>query len=115
MRPDRFFLLAGLLFGLAFAVVTPPFQAPDEPAHFYRSYAISEGDLLGRRLGGEWGAMLPASLRALDTELRGDLPGRPELKIRPETILRALRVPLAAERRGFGDSRTSAPLPPLTS
>lgn len=110
MRPDRFFLLAGLLFGLAFLVVTPPFQVPDEPAHFYRSYAISEEDLSGRRLGGGWGAMLPASLWQLDTELRGDLPGHPERKIRPETIRRAFRLPLAEERRVFVDYRTSAQL-----
>jgi uncharacterized membrane protein len=114
MRPDRFFLLASLLFGLAFLVVTPPFQAPDEPAHFYRSYSISEGDLSGRRYGegnaAGWGAMLPASLWELDTELRGDLPGRPELKIRPATILRAFHVPLSEERRVFIDYRTSAQL-----
>jgi uncharacterized membrane protein len=114
MRPDRFFLLASLLFGLAFAVVTPPFQVPDEPAHFYRSYAISEGDLRGQRHGvgvaAGWGTVLPASLWQLDTELRGDLPGRPELKIQPERIRRALRVPLAEERRVFIDYRTSAQL-----
>jgi uncharacterized membrane protein len=110
MRPDRFFLLASLLFGLAFAIVTPPFQVPDEPAHFYRSYAISEGDLSGRRFGGGWGGMLPASLWQLDTELRGDLPGHPERKIRPETIVRALRIPLDEERRVFVDYRTSAQL-----
>lgn len=110
MRPNRFFLLTGLLFGLAFTIVTPPFQVPDEPAHFYRSYAISEGELWAQRHGASLGAMLPASLRALDTELRGDLPGRPELEIRPEKIVRALRVPLAEERRVFVDYRTSAQL-----
>lgn len=114
MRPDRFFLLASLLFGLAFLVVTPPYQVPDEPAHFYRSYAISEGDLSGRRYGegpaAGWGTMLPASLWELDTELRGDLPGHPERKIRRETILRAFRIPLDEERRVFIDYRTSAQL-----
>lgn len=114
MRPDRFFLLSSLLFGLAFLVLTPPFQAPDEPAHFYRSYSISEGDLQGRQSGegqtAGWGAMLPASLWELDTELRGDLPGRPELKILPGKILRAFRVPLDPERRVFADYRTSAQL-----
>lgn len=40
------FLVLGSPIGLLFAVVTPPFQVPDEPAHFYRSFAISEGSCI---------------------------------------------------------------------
>lgn len=29
-----------LIFGIALLLITPPFQAPDEPAHFYRSWQI---------------------------------------------------------------------------
>ncbi len=108
MRPDRFFLLAGLLFGLAFVFGTPPFQVPDEPSHFYRAYALSEGEPWAQRAGGRLGAMLPASLQELVTDLRGDLPGHPERKISPEKILRALRTPLDEERRVFLEYRTSA-------
>ncbi|WP_045215344.1 DUF2142 domain-containing protein [Desulfonatronovibrio magnus] len=35
-----------LLFGLAYAVTIPPFQAPDEPAHFARAYGIAEGQFV---------------------------------------------------------------------
>lgn len=113
MRPGRFFLAAGLLGGLAFAAGTPPFQVPDEPAHFYRAYAVSEGQpwaVRGRDGQGqaELGAMLPASLRELGTGLKGDLPFHPERKIRPERIRQAFRVPLDEERRVFVDYRTSA-------
>lgn len=98
-RPDRFLLVAGLLYGLGLAVVTPPFQVADEPAHFYRAYRVSEGRLdliprLGRGIAG-----LPASLQDVATSLRGDLPFHPERKIAPRKILAAFRVPLLPERR----------------
>jgi uncharacterized membrane protein len=36
-------LALALLFGAAFALLTPPFQAPDEIAHYYRACAIAHG------------------------------------------------------------------------
>jgi uncharacterized membrane protein len=111
MRPDRFFVVAGLLAGLAFVFVTPPFQVPDEPVHFYRAYALSAGEPWGEhssdRAGG-FGAVLPASLQEVGSALRGDVPFRPDRKIRPDTILRALQVPLEEERRAFTDYRNAA-------
>jgi uncharacterized membrane protein len=97
-RPDRFFLIAGLLFGAVFAAVTPPFQVPDEPAHFYRAYRVSEGrlDLVPAGLRE---AMLPASVHRIGTDLLGNLPFHNERRIAPRTILAAFQVPLAPERR----------------
>lgn len=45
LNPHRLFTCLGVLFGLLFIVVTPPFQSPDEYAHFFRAYALSEGNL----------------------------------------------------------------------
>src|SRR5215469_120169 len=39
----RLLLILGLPLGFLYATLTPPFQVPDEPAHFYRSFAISQG------------------------------------------------------------------------
>ncbi len=36
-------LLILLVFGLAYVWVLPPFEAPDEPAHFARAYSLAEG------------------------------------------------------------------------
>ena len=36
-------LALALVFGAAFALLTPPFQAPDEIAHYYRACAIAHG------------------------------------------------------------------------
>lgn len=100
MRPDRFFLAAGLLFGTILALVTPPFQSPDEPAHFYRAYAISEGRLVPPRgPAPSTGEVLPASLRAITAPFYPELPFHAERKTTPAAILAALRVPLDAERR----------------
>lgn len=114
MRPDRFFLAAGLACGLAFALGTPPFQAPDETIRFYRAYAVSEGTLGARRAEEGVGAVLPASLQELGDDLRGDLPLHPERKIAPQQILRSLEVPLEPERRRFTDYRTSALFTPVS-
>ena len=43
--PERVFLGISLLFGLAFAFITPPFQVADEPSHLFRSWQISEFNL----------------------------------------------------------------------
>ncbi len=42
-RPEKIFLPLGLLFGLAFLLITPPFQIPDEEDHFFTAYAIAGG------------------------------------------------------------------------
>ncbi len=98
LRPDRFFLIAALLFGAVLAAVTPPFQVPDEPAHFYRAYRVSEGrlDLVPRGLRE---AMLPASVHRIGTDLLGDLPFNNEKRIAPGKILAAFQVPLEPDRR----------------
>lgn len=57
IKPANFFVFAALFFELVFNLVTPPFQAPDEFNHFYRTYQIADGHFLPERtkdrLGGE--------------------------------------------------------------
>jgi uncharacterized membrane protein len=43
LAPERVFLFLALCYGTVLLLITPPFQAPDEPNHFYRAYQISEG------------------------------------------------------------------------
>ncbi len=43
--PEYAFLGFSLVYGLVMLVITPPFMVPDEPAHFYRSYQVSEFNL----------------------------------------------------------------------
>lgn len=53
----RFFGTVASAFGLLYVLLLPPFQSPDETAHFYRSVHLATGHLMGektadKRLGG---------------------------------------------------------------
>ena len=56
-HPARFFAAASLVFGALMIALTPPFQTPDEPAHLFRAWSISEGTWFARG-----GARVPRSL-----------------------------------------------------
>ncbi len=99
LRPDRFLLLAGLLCGAAFAILTPPFEVPDEPAHFARAYRVSEGWLDLDPQPGRTGALLPASVQRITNDLVAGIPFHPERKIAPAAIRAALQIPLEPARR----------------
>jgi uncharacterized membrane protein len=59
------FALYGLIAASFLAINLPPFQGPDEPAHFYRSEQISRGQLIGRRFGdGQSGGLIDSAVRA---------------------------------------------------
>jgi len=74
LHPERIFIFVGLLFGLLFLIVTPPFQAPDEPAHFFRAYEISDLGIIAERQGDSVGDFLPQSLTVIVDELMADIP-----------------------------------------
>jgi len=96
-RPDRCFVLASLVCGLGFAILTPPFQVPDEPAHFYRSYLVSEGRLGVVPHAGV--AELPDAVPRLARELLGSAPFDVEVKIDPHRIVDAFSTPLEPAER----------------
>jgi len=121
LSPERFLLVAGSLAGLAFALLTPPLQTPDEPAHFFRAFAVSEGRVLPeiRVIDGRQfvGARIPKSfLRMQDAVGLWELPFHPERKFDPDSRLAQLSKPLAAEDRefiDFGAPSRYAPIPYL--
>ncbi|MCX6278053.1 MAG: DUF2142 domain-containing protein [Bacteroidetes bacterium] len=45
IKPEYVFGVISLVFGMIMLIITPPFQVPDEPAHFYRSYQVSDFNL----------------------------------------------------------------------
>jgi uncharacterized membrane protein len=65
LRPEWVYLALAVTLGCAYLVITPPFQVPDEGAHFYRSYATSEGRIVCLKRGNETGHDLPAALKRL--------------------------------------------------
>lgn len=99
MSPERIFLSVGLVAGMAFLVVTPPFEGADEPAHFYRAYQISEGGIRAERRGDLVGGLLPRSLRERRHVSAPDM----------ETGAVTASAPLRAGDREFIDFRTTGP------
>ena len=93
-RPSVVFLAAGLPFALALLVLTPPFQVPDEAAHFFRAYMISEGRLVGEPIQGGSGGVLPSSLQRVAIEVRGDVVFHPHVKQDREVLIDHLDTPL---------------------
>jgi uncharacterized membrane protein len=61
-RPQNVFAVVTLIFGTALALLTPPFQVPDEAAHFLRVYQLSQGVLLSPKQGDQYGGQVPLSM-----------------------------------------------------
>lgn len=47
--PEKVFLFLGIIYGVLILLITPPFQVPDEPNHFYRAYQIAEGRIVAAK------------------------------------------------------------------
>lgn len=56
-----FLLIAPFIYA-AYALLTPPFQSPDEHQHLFRAWQLSQGQLIGVRHGHESGGVLPDAL-----------------------------------------------------
>ena len=92
-----------LVFTAVLVVLVPPFQVPDENSHFYRSYHLSMGELMGERSDDQrLGGKLPVSLRRFAMDF---LPIRedPQQKIELRTLRSAWRQPLKHEHQVFTD------------
>ncbi|MGD0388203.1 MAG: DUF2142 domain-containing protein [Tepidisphaeraceae bacterium] len=99
--PRRVFLPLAWIFGTLFAVITPPFQVPDEFMQFYRAYQVSEGRLTASRQGADIGGYLPASLKDFGDRVWGNHPFDPDVKANVHEIWAAHAIPLRPGDRRF--------------
>ena len=60
--PYLVYLILGGIGALLLCLLTPPFEVPDEPQHFYRSFQLSGLELWGSVEHGGAGTILPSSL-----------------------------------------------------
>jgi uncharacterized membrane protein len=60
-RPASVFVALSLVFGMITLLLTPPLRGPDEPAHFFRIYAITQGEIVPTTVdaNGRKGTFLP--------------------------------------------------------
>lgn len=66
-NPRRLYLWIAPWLYLAYALVTPPFQTPDEHQHLFRAWQLASFQLLGERRGAEAGGEVPTGLVAAAT------------------------------------------------
>ncbi|MGA2231264.1 MAG: DUF2142 domain-containing protein [Tepidisphaeraceae bacterium] len=97
----RWFLPLAWTFGLVFALITPPYQVPDEYDHFYRSYQVSEGHFTQTQVGDQIGGYLPRSLIDFQNRVSQDIPHHPQIKQNLHTLLSLRGLPLNVDDREF--------------
>jgi uncharacterized membrane protein len=69
-RHVAIYLCLALVLHPAYALITPPFQTPDEHFHLYRAYQLSRFEVIGERRGDQAGGLVPtAYVRAAGAEL----------------------------------------------
>ncbi len=113
--PERAFLTLGLTFGLLLMLALPPFQVPDEPAHLYRGYQVTDGQIVSQRHDNQAGGWLPQSLLETVNIWTGRIPFRPEQKVELKQFGDTATLPLNREQTTFIPFMSSAysPIPYL--
>jgi uncharacterized membrane protein/Flp pilus assembly protein TadD len=110
LRPEWVFFVLALCFGIALLVLTVPFEAPDEPTHFFRAFQVSEGRLISLKQGGETGDYLPQSLPSLVDRFQA-------IRVQPKTtareILDTAAIHADSDNRLFVKFSNTAAYPPL--
>jgi uncharacterized membrane protein len=94
LTPVSFFILIAAIFGVIFILITPPFEAPDEPVHFFRAYQVSTLNLSVDKVGTVYGGVLPASLQQTVSETwdKSNLAFHPNYKYHLGYTKNALRI-----------------------
>ncbi len=123
-RCSAVFVLLSLVFGVAFALLTPPLWGQDEDSHVERAYAISHGHLLPERIpwagGVNYGGTIPATVQALSeyavTNFRPPAPPPPQVTD-PGEYRRLASQPLQAPLvdTAFPNTSVYSPLPYVPS
>jgi len=108
IKPEWLFVALGSVFGLLFLILTPPFQIPDEPAHFLRAYQVAFGEVVPVAEKGVIGGQLPVALERAVDPFRA-LPFSPTTKTSIGTIVTA-NVPIDRGMQVFLPTATYPPM-----
>jgi uncharacterized membrane protein/Tfp pilus assembly protein PilF len=113
LRPEWVFLALALVFGIVLLLLTPPFEVPDEEAHFRRAFEISEGRIIALKQGDFTGDYLPPAIQELFDRFK-PIRVRPDQKTSGREILDTAGISLDAGDREFVPFSNSAIHSPLT-
>lgn len=111
--PSALVLWVSLSAGLVLAGLTPPFQVPDEPNHFFRAYQIADGALVAQKLHESVGGAIPRSLPAVASNVIGQVPFHPDVKPNRTVWAAAFDTPLHQDDRievAFANTALTGPI-----
>jgi uncharacterized membrane protein len=111
----RFFIITASVFGFLFLFITPPFQTPDEPVHFFRAYQISEGNLSVDNYHNLAGGFLPKAVGDTVTETSTNpiIKFLPKKKYSVRKTATALSLKVNQKDQVFYDFSSTALNPPV--
>jgi hypothetical protein len=90
-KPERVFLFLSVFCGILMVFLTPPFQVPDEIAHFSRSYELSQGNFDVKI------ASMPKSVMDFMRSVSADIPFHTENKQSKKALFAELSRPFQAQ------------------
>ncbi|HEX5852607.1 MAG TPA: DUF2142 domain-containing protein [Solirubrobacteraceae bacterium] len=105
--------LVALLNAACWSILTPPFQVPDEPAHFAYVQRLAQTGTLPSSAGERYSAEERAALSGLNSSAVTLEPQVPSLSSEAEQAELASNLSLALDRRGDGEAGVAASEPPL--
>jgi len=101
-KPEGFFLVFSILFGLLFVFLVPPLETPDENSHFLRAYQISDANLVSQKFEKDgrihYGSNIPISVNTSLKALMGNVPGQPLNKFDKSLLRQYLGQPLDRQK-----------------
>jgi len=99
-KPQKIFLFTAIFWGTISVFITPPFQVPDEPAHFFRAYQIASGNFFPVTQNNMVGGIIPLSIiKTVDFFVK--IPFHTEQKTDFEKIKKSLALSLNPKVTSF--------------
>src|SRR5262245_40105858 len=110
--PERVWICLGLVFGGLLLAITPPLQVPDEEAHFYRAFQVSDGGLIAEKRDARSGGWIPESLVVVTDRFIGLAHSQQRTTV--AAIVDAFSIPLDPSLRQFVGFENTSPQTPLS-
>ena len=65
LKLETIILFTTLVMGLVYIYIAPPFQVPDSPNHFFRTYQLATGQIIPDHDNNTVGGWVPSSFHQL--------------------------------------------------